>query len=82
MDVSTQTNTAFVCAWGGRGGQRARVCVCIHMQYDTHSNWWTGEEWADRACAKSAAAGTYDDDAFFDFPNTPWGSIYARGSVN
>jgi hypothetical protein len=52
------------------------------MQYDTHSNWWTGEEWADRACAKSAAAGTYDDDAFFDFPNTPWGRIYARGSVN
>ena len=41
------------------------------MQYDTHTNWWIGEERTDRAGAKSAAARTYDDDAIFDFPSTP-----------
>jgi len=24
---------------------------------------------------------TYNDDAFFDVPSTPWGSMYARGGV-
>jgi len=51
------------------------------MQYDTHTNWRTEEERADRAGAKSAVARTYNDDAFFDFPSTPWGSIYARGGM-
>ena len=51
------------------------------MQHDTHTNWQTGEERTDRASAKSAAARTYDDDAFLDFPSTPWGSVYTRGGV-
>jgi len=51
------------------------------MQYDAHTNWQKGEDGADRAGAKSAAVSTYDNDAFFDFPSTPWGSMYARGGV-
>jgi len=48
------------------------------MQYDTHTNWQTGEERTDKGGAKSAAARTYDDDddAFFDSPSTPWGSTH------
>jgi len=51
------------------------------MQYDTYTSWRTGEERAARAGAKSAAARTYDNDAFFDFQSTPWGSVYARCGV-
>jgi len=51
------------------------------MQYDTHTNWRKGKERADRAGAKSAVACTYKDDAFFDFPSTPWGGMYASGGV-
>jgi len=54
------------------------------MQYDTHTNWRREEEEeerADRASAKSAVARAYNDDAFFDFPSTEWGSIYKRGGV-
>jgi len=51
------------------------------MQHDTHTNWQTGEEGTDRGGAKSAAARTYDYDAFLDFPSTPWGSVYTRGGV-
>jgi len=51
------------------------------MQYDTRTNWRTGQEQADRAGAKSAVTRTYNDDAFFDFLSTPWGSVYARGGV-
>ena len=51
------------------------------MQYDTHTHWPTEEEWADGAGAKSAVARTYNDEAFFDVPSTPCGSIYARGGV-
>jgi hypothetical protein len=57
-----------------------RVCAYIHI---THTNWQTGEERTGKGGAKSAAARTYDDDddAFFDFPSTPWGSVYTRGGV-
>ena len=51
------------------------------MQYDTHTNWRTDEEQADRAGAKSAVARRYNDDAFDDVPSTPWGSTYARSGV-
>ena len=59
----------------------ASVCANIYMQYDTYTSWRTGEERAARAGAKSAAARTYDNDAFFDFQSTPWGSVYARCGV-
>jgi len=62
-------------------GLHASVCVNIYMQHDTHTNWQTGEEGTDRGGAKSAAARTYDYDAFLDFPSTPWGSVYTRGGV-
>jgi hypothetical protein len=64
-------------------GLDASVCVHTYMQYDTHTNWQTGEEGTDRGGAKSAAARTYDDDddAFFDSPSTPWASVYTRGGV-
>jgi hypothetical protein len=51
------------------------------MQYDTHTDWRTGEERAATASAKSAVARTYDDDTFFDFPSTPWGNVYTRCGV-
>ena len=64
-------------------GLHASVCVHAYMQYDTHTNWQTGEEGTDRGGGKSAAARTYDDDndVFFDFSSTPWGSVYTRGGV-
>jgi len=70
-----------LCVLGGGGAHRTRVCANMHMQYDTYTNRRTGEERAGRAGAKSAVAPTYNDDAFFDVPSTPWGSIYARGDV-
>jgi len=48
------------------------------MQYDTPTHWQTGEERADTAGAKSAAARTHDDDAFFDFPSTLGGNIHGQ----
>jgi len=84
MVVGIQTETPFVCVWGDGGAHRTRVCGYVHMQYDTHTNWRREEEEeerADRASAKSAVARAYNDDAFFDFPSTEWGSIYKRGGV-
>jgi len=66
---------------GAGGAHRTRVYVYIRMQYDTHTYWRKGEERADRGGAKSAVARTYNDDACFEFPSTPWESIYARDGV-
>jgi len=51
MVVGIQTNTPFVCVWGGGGAHRTRVCGYMHMQYDTHTNWRTEEERTDRGGA-------------------------------
>ena len=47
--VSIHTSTHFECV----GGHHASVCVYTCMQYDTHTNWRTGEERADSAGVKS-----------------------------
>jgi len=46
-----------------------------------HTHWWTGEERADPAGAKSEGGCPYGNDAVFDFPTTPWGSIHADHCV-
>jgi len=70
----------FLCVClGGKGAHQTKLCVYIHMQYDTHTNWRTEEERADRGGAKSKMVRKkYNEVAFFDFPSTPCGSMYAR----
>jgi len=69
--------------FGERGGVAERVwaSIYIYILYETHTNWWAGEKWADKAGAKSEGGCTYNNDAVFDFPSTPWGSIHVHGGV-
>jgi len=57
------------------------MCVYVFVQYDTRTNWRTGEERADRAGVKSEGGCTYGNDAVFDFPSTPCENIHAADGV-
>jgi len=74
--------TLCVFFWGGGSpSECGRVYIYTRIQYDTHTNWWTGCKRADKASAKSEGGCTCNNDAVFDFPSTPWGSIYVHGGV-
>jgi len=77
LNVSIQTHTNFACV----EGHYASMCVYVFVQYDTRTNWRTGEERADRAGVKSEGGCTYGNDAVFDFPSTPCENIHAADGV-